>query len=142
MSKLVVQQRPRSIFPELAELLEGFPSWAQWRPALDKHVIRVEDELKDGTYELRAEIPGVDPAKDLDITVRDGVVTIKAERFEKKESNGRSEFVYGSFVRSVVLPAGADEDAIKAGYDKGILSVSVPVAKESEPTEKRVTIET
>lgn len=142
MSKLAVQQRPRSIFPELAELINGFPSWAHLRPVLGDHVMRVEDELKDGTYELRAEIPGVDPAKDLDITVRDGVVTIKAERSERKESNGRSEFIYGSFVRSVTLPAGADEDAIKAGYDKGILTVSVPVANVSEPSEKHVTIET
>ena len=61
--------------------------------------------------------------------MRDGVLTIKAERTEKKESNGRSEFSYGSFVRSVTLPAGADEDAIKASYDKGILTVSVPVTE-------------
>ena len=78
MSKLAVQNRPRSIFPELSEFFEGFPSWAHLRPAFGTHVIRVEDELKDGSYELRAEIPGVDPAKDVDITVRDGVLTIKA----------------------------------------------------------------
>lgn len=52
--------------------------------------------------------------KDLDITVRDGRLTIKAERSEKKESKGRSEFSYGSFVRSVPLPASADEDDIQA----------------------------
>ena len=140
MSKLAVQHRPRSIFPELSEFFEGLPSWAHLRPALGSHVIRVEDELKDGSYELRAEIPGVDPAKDVDITVRDGVLTIKAERSERKESNGRSEFSYGSFLRSVTLPAGADEDAIKARYDKGILTVSVPVS-EAEPAAKHVAVE-
>ena len=140
MSKLAVQNRPRSMFPELSEFFEGFPSWAHLRPALGSHVIRVEDELKDGSYVLRAEIPGVDPAKDVDITVRDGVLTIKAERSERKESNGRSEFSYGSFLRSVTLPAGADEDAIKAGYDKGILTVSVPVS-EVEPAAKHVAVE-
>jgi HSP20 family molecular chaperone IbpA len=76
--------------------------------------MRLEDEIKDGNYELRAEIPGVDPAKDVDITVGDGVLTVKAERTEKKETSGRSEFAYGSFIRSVTLPVGADEDAIKA----------------------------
>ena len=141
MSKLPAQHRPRSFFPELSELFEGFPSWANLRPVFGSHVIRVEDEMKDGNYELRAEIPGVDPAKDVDITVRDGVLTIKAERTEKKESNGRSEFSYGSFVRSVTLPPGADEDAIKASYDKGILTVSVPVSREHQTAEKHVAVE-
>lgn len=143
MSKLPVQQRrPRSFFPELAEIFEGFPSWAGLRPVFGNHIIKVEDELKDGNYELRAEIPGVDPAKDVDITVRDGLLTIKAERTEKKESNGRSEFSYGSFMRSVTLPPGADEDAIKASYDKGVLTVSVPVTEaEAEAAEKHVAVE-
>ena len=140
MSKLPVQHRPRSFFPELSEIFEGFPSWASLRPAFGNHVIRVEDEMKDGNYEIRAEIPGVDPAKDVDITVRDGVLTIKAERTEKKESSGRSEFSYGSFMRSVTLPAGADQDAIKASYDKGVLTVSVPVT-EAQTAEKHVAVE-
>lgn len=140
MSKLAVQHHPRSRFPEFAELLEGFPSWASLRPTFGSHLIRLEDEIKDGNYELRAEIPGVDPAKDVDITVRDGQLTIKAERTEKKESNGRSEFTYGSFVRSVSLPAGADEDAITASYNKGILTVSVPVT-EGKPAEKHVEVQ-
>jgi HSP20 family molecular chaperone IbpA len=140
MTRLPVQHRPRSFFPELSELFEGFPSWASLRPAIGSHIIRVEDETKDGNYAVRAEIPGVDPAKDVDITVRDGVLTIKAERSEKKESNGRSEFSYGSFIRSVTLPSGADEDAIKASYDNGILTVSVPIT-EAQPAEKHVVIE-
>jgi HSP20 family protein len=140
MSKLPVQHRPRAFFPELSEIFEGFPSWASLRPVLGSHVLRVEDEMKDGNYELRAEIPGIDPAKDVDVTVRDGVLTVKAERTEKKESNGRSEFSYGSFVRSVTLPAGADQDAIKASYDKGILTVSVPVT-EAQTAEKHVVVE-
>lgn len=139
MSKLPAQQRPRSFFPELSELFEGFPSWATLRPAFGSHVIRVEDEMKDGNYEIRAEIPGVDPGKDVDITVRDGLLTIKAERTEKKESEGRSEFSYGSFARSVTLPRGADEDAITASYDKGILTVSVPVAAD-KAAEKHVEV--
>lgn len=139
MSKLVAQQRPRSFFPELSELFEGFPSWATLRPALGTHLIRVEDEMKDGSYEIRAELPGVDPKKDVEITVRDGLLTIKAERTEKSESNGRSEFSYGTFARSVTPPRGADEDAITASYDKGILTVSVPVAAD-KPAEKRVEV--
>ena len=92
--------------------------------------------MEDGHYVVRAEIPGIDPAKDVDITVRDGQLTIKAERTEKKETKGRSEFRYGSFTRSVTLPAGANEEDIKATYDKGILTVSVAGPEQAAPAEK------
>jgi HSP20 family molecular chaperone IbpA len=135
-----VRRQPRSLFPEFSELFAGFPSLAGLRPVFDTRVMRLEDEMKEGRYVVRAEMPGVDPAKDIDITVRDGQLTIKAERSEKKEFNGRSEFSYGSFVRTVSLPAGADEDNIEASYDKGILTISVAVS-EPKPAERRVQVQ-
>ena len=72
--------------------------------------------------------------------MRDSQLTIKAERTEKKEANGRSEFRYGSFVRSVTLPAGANEEDIKATYNKGILTVSVAVPQQAAPAEKHVAV--
>ena len=71
--------------------------------------------------------------------MRDGKLTIKAERTQTSESNGHSEFSYGSFMRTVPLPAGADEDDINATYDRGILTVSVPLS-EDQPSEKRVEV--
>lgn len=140
MSTLPVKRQQRSMFPEFAELFATFPSFTGLRPAFDTRLMRLEDEVKDGHYELRAEIPGVDPAKDIDITVRDGQLTIKAERSEKKDFDGRSEFSYGSFVRTVPLPAGADEDNIEATYDKGILTVAVAIS-EPKPAERRVPVQ-
>lgn len=140
MNNVAVQQHHLPTWPDLSDFLSGFPSWSTLRPMFNGHLIKVEDEVKDGKYELQAEIPGVDPDKDVDITVRNGVLTIKAERSEKKESNGRSEFSYGSFSRSVTLPSGADEDSIKAKYDKGILSVSVPLNEPQTPG-KHVAVE-
>src|ERR1044072_7072537 len=123
-------QRTSSLFPDLAEVFSGFPSWGNMRQLFDTNLMRLEEEVSDGKYRVRAEIPGVDPAKDIDISVNDGLLTIKAERTEKTEQTGRSEFSYGSLTRTVTLPKGADEDAVKASYDKGILTVTVPVAKE------------
>jgi HSP20 family protein len=137
MSKLPVKRQQRS---HLAEMFPGFPAWADLWSMADTHLIRLEDEVEDGHYVIRAELPGLDPAKDVDITVRDGQLTIKAERSEKKGSKGRSEFSYGSFVRSISLPAGANEDDIKATYDKGILTVSVPVP-EAAPGEKHIAVQ-
>jgi HSP20 family protein len=144
MAKLPVQRKSRSLFPELSEFFTGFPAFPNFpalaglRPFLATHLMRLEDEVTQGRYEVRAELPGVDPA-DIDITVRDGQLTVKAQRTEKNASNGRSEFVYGSFSRTVALPVGANEDEITASYGKGILTISVPVS-EDEPTEKHVEV--
>lgn len=145
MNKLAVQRQSRPLLPELSELFSGFPTFASLptlaslRPLFDSHLLRLEDEMKDGFYEVRAELPGVDPTDDIEVTVRDGQLTIKAERTQTSESNGHSEFSYGSFVRTVALPAGADEDDINATYDRGILTVSVPLSDE-HPAEKRVEV--
>lgn len=139
VTTLPVHRRGHSLLPEFADLFSAFPSFGGLRPVFDSRLMRLEDEMKDGRYEVRAEIPGVDAGKDVDVTVRDGQLTIKAERTEKSEGNGRSEFAYGSFVRTVSLPAGADENDITATYDQGILTVSVGVS-ESEPPERHVTI--
>lgn len=142
MNQLAVQRQSRPLLPELSELFNGFPTFAGLaglRSFFDSHVLRLEDELKDGLYEVRAELPGVDPTDDIEVTVRDGQLTIKAERTQTSESNGHSEFSYGSFTRTVALPAGADENDINATYDRGILTVSIPLT-EDQSTEKHVEI--
>jgi HSP20 family protein len=142
VNQLAVQRQSRPLLPELSELFSGFPTFAglaSLRSFFDGNLMRLEDETKDGHYEVRAELPGVDPTDDIEVTVCDGQLTIKAERTQTSESNGHSEFTYGSFVRTVPLPAGADEDDINATYDRGILTVSVPLA-EDHPTEKRVEV--
>lgn len=141
MTTLPVKREQHSLFPEFSDLFTAFPSFAGLRPMFDTRLMRLEDEMAEGRYEVRAEMPGIDPAKDVDITVRNGQLTIKAERTEKKEFEGRSEFSYGSFVRTVSLPEGADEDDIKATYDKGILTVSVGVSEPAKP-EKHIQVAT
>ncbi|KLO33525.1 Hsp20/alpha crystallin family protein [Mycobacterium haemophilum] len=138
MSKLALRRRSRrSLLPDLSNLLPDFPAGFRLR---QNHFIRIEDQMEDGRYVVRAEIPGIDPAKDVDITVRDGQLTIKAERTVKSESKGTSEFSYGSFARSVPLPSGANEDDVTATYRKGILTVSVGASKVA-PAEKHIAVQ-
>jgi HSP20 family molecular chaperone IbpA len=118
------------LLPELSELFNGLSAFAGLRPFFDNHLLRLEDESKEGVYEVRAELAGVDPIEDVEVTVRDGRLTIKALRMRTTESNGISEFSYGSFTRTVTLPDSADEDDINATYDRGILTVSVPLSDE------------
>lgn len=103
--------------------------------------IRVEQFLDGNTLVVRAEVPGIDPDKDVDVSVADGVLHIKAEREEKTEYKGksgyRSEFRYGSFSRSVSLPPGAREEDVKATYKDGVLEVRAPAPEQAPTTEKR-----
>jgi HSP20 family protein len=123
--------------PELWPFGSRQLEWPEWfRSEVDRMfgggaLITVE-EFQDGDdYVVRAEMPGVNPDKDLEVSVADRVLHIRAEKHEeqKSEEQGayRSEFRYGSFSRSLTLPAGANPDAVKATYRDGVLEVRVHV---------------
>jgi HSP20 family protein len=102
--------------------------------------LRVE-ELRDGdTFVVRAELPGIDPERDVELTISDGVLRITAHREERKEQKDkdavRSEFRYGTFVRNIVLPRGVDEDDIKASYKDGILEIRISGGAEKREAKK------
>ncbi|MER7132689.1 Hsp20/alpha crystallin family protein [Streptosporangium saharense] len=132
-----MRREQRGLVPELFDWLE-LPFAALRPPAAQP--IKFEDYIKDDRYVLRAELPGIDPAKDVEITVSNGVLTVHAERRDEHRDQHRSEFTYGSFTRAVSLPPGSDENDIKATYDKGILEVSVRRAGR-ERAGKRIPIE-
>lgn len=100
------------------------------------HEIRIEEALGDEAYEVKAELPGIDPEKNLAIDVTGDVLTIRAEREERTETKENSEFHYGSFARAVRLPAGARGDMATADYTDGILRVRVPLEGTKDETTK------
>ncbi len=107
-------------------------------------MLRVE-EFQDGDeLVVRAEMPGIDPEKDVEIQVTDHTLYLRAERRKesKVEEKGRyrSEFSYGSFVRSVPLPATATEKDVKASYRDGILEVRVPMEQKA-PEPRKIAVE-
>lgn len=87
--------------------------------------IRVEEFISGDEFILRAEVPGVDPAKDLSVAVDHGQITISGERREERKRDHRSEFFYGKFSRVISLPRDAHMDKIDANYANGILEVRV-----------------
>ncbi len=125
------------------ELMEPFRRL--FESEADRSMIRVEEEVKDNELVVRAELPGVDPDRDVEISVTDGQLHIRAERREKKEEkdkgNYRSEFRYGSFFRSIPLPKGVKEEDIKASYRDGVLEVRAPIpAPGAETKSQRIQI--
>jgi len=125
-------------FPDLLDWLDS--PWSAVLPFGPAQTFRVEDYTEDGTYMIRAELPGVDPDKDVEVTIESGMLTIHAERREETKQDRHSEFKYGSLTRSVTLPEGADPDKITASYDDGILKITVPVPKEAKPATRRVAV--
>lgn len=137
MAKSPARRHPPGLFPDLRDWLDA--PWAPLLPFAPGHMFRVEDYIKDNNYVVRAELPGLDPGKDIEITVEGGTLTIHAERREEQKEAHRSEFRYGSFTRSVALPDQADTEHITATYDKGILAVSIPMT-EAKPEGRRIAI--
>ncbi len=107
-----------------------FPHWLE-----GGDLIRVEEYRDDGMLVVRADLPGIDPDKDVELTVADGMLHIEAERREEEKQEGkgylRQEVRYGSLSRSLPLPEGVTEADITATYKDGVLAIRIP-----EPTRK------
>jgi HSP20 family protein len=98
-----------------------------WLPALD--IVRRNGELV-----LRADVPGME-SDDVKIEVEDGLLTISGERKESDEEDGkylRRERRYGSFSRSMTLPAGVDPSKIEAEVKHGVAQVTIPLSAGSK----------
>lgn len=126
----LVGPRFRSFFPALPAL----PS------ALERPFVPPCDVYrKDGEMVVRLELPGIDPEKDVKVTIEDGDLVIRGERKRteeiKEEDYYRMETSYGSFERWIPLPEGVKEEDIRAEYHDGLLEIHVP-AQELAPSKK------
>jgi HSP20 family protein len=135
----LLRRDPRTMFPDLVGWFEE--PFLPLRPYLGQP-IRIEEYTEDGSYVVRAELAGIDPQKDLEVTVGGGYLTIRAEREEKTEGKQRSEFRYGSFTRSLSLPGDANEEDVTATYHAGILTISIGLHAEKKEAVKKIEVKT
>jgi HSP20 family protein len=107
----------------------GLEPLEEWVPAVD--ISESDDKIT-----VKAEVPGLD-AKDIQISLVGDVLTVKgekkSEREEKKENYHLVERSYGSFSRSLKLPATVDADKIEATYKQGVLTLECPKKEEVKP---------
>ena len=107
-----------------------------WAPAVD--IYETEHELV-----VKADLPEVD-AKELDVRVENNLLTIRGERkFEKKVNEDnylRVERAYGSFSRSFSLANTVNAEAIKADYQNGVLTLTIPKREEAKPKQIKVNV--
>jgi HSP20 family protein len=105
-----------------------------WMPAIDI-------EEKDGTIEVKAELPGM-KKDDIKVTIHDNMLTLSGERRHEKETDHqtfhRVERAYGKFIRTIALPVPVSADKIKAQYRDGVLQVTLPKPEALKPADIKI----
>ncbi len=130
------QDQFNRLFRDVLDRTSEQSSLTAWAPAVD--IYETEQELV-----VKADLPDVDP-KDLDINVESNILTIRGERkFEKKVNEDnylRVERSYGSFARSFTLASTVNAEAIKAEYQNGVLTLTLPKREEAKPKKIKVSV--
>jgi HSP20 family protein len=108
-----------------------------WVPSLDFSETKTDMVVK-------AELPGIDP-KDIDISLNEGILTIKGEKRQEKEEKEEGyhlvERSYGSFTRSIRLPREVQNEKINASYKNGVLKITLPKSEEAKKKEIKIKVE-
>jgi HSP20 family protein len=114
----------------------GGTAQRRWIPAMD--LVETEDE-----FVLRADLPGVNE-DDVSIELENDVLTVSGHRKAEHETRGegyyRVERASGSFARSLTLPEGVNAEAIKAGFEKGVLEVRIPKPEQRKPRKVAISV--
>ncbi|MBN1140044.1 MAG: Hsp20/alpha crystallin family protein [Anaerolineae bacterium] len=127
-SMLALQQDMNRLFDDFFRSWGVMPwrGWGEQALAFNPQVDVVEDEKE---IHVSAELPGMDE-NDIDVSLSQGVLTIKGEKRHEKKDEGKNyyrlERSYGSFQRSIPLPAEVNEDKVEATFKNGVLTVTLP----------------
>jgi len=124
------------MFTDLLDRSPRESNLTSWAPAAD--IYETEQALV-----VKVDLPDVE-AKDLDIRVENNILTIRGERnFESKVSESnylRVERTFGSFARSFALANTVNAEAIKADYNNGVLTLTIPKREEAKPKQIKVNV--
>ena len=133
-----LQEQINRVFGDVVGRAGEESNLTPWAPAVD--IYETENELV-----VKADLPDVNP-QDLDIRVENNILTIRGERkFATKVNEDnylRIERAYGSFSRSFSLANSVKSDAIKADYQNGVLTLSLPKREEAKPKQIKVNVGT
>jgi HSP20 family protein len=143
------------VLAPLARLREEMDQWLGDLPQLMQHLQTgkfrlplaapaVDMKETETGYQLTAEVPGID-AKDVDVSVVDGMIRIAGEKKEERQEKDRdytySERSYGTFERQIAAPPDADLQKIKAKVKKGVLEITLPKDKSVEDRKRQIPVE-
>ncbi len=125
----IVRWEPFRDLSDLNRLFTPASAQRRWLPAID--LVETADQ-----FVLTADLPGLGE-DDVKIEVEDRVLSISGERKtvseDSKAGYRRVERAFGSFRRTLTLPAGVDGSAITASFDKGVLEIAIPKPEQAKP---------
>ena len=128
---------------EIDRLFDSFNWGLDWFNRRPVAVAGTEVSESDDEIVVKVELPGMDE-KDIEVFLEDDMLVIRGERKEEKEDKKRnyyvSEISYGSFSRSIPLPAEVDSDKIKSKFKRGILTLTLPKTAEAISDRKRIPV--
>ena len=120
---------------ELNRLFDDRPS-GQHRPSSTSWTPQVDVAETEDSFQVAADIPGVSP-EDIEISLHNGLLTIRGERKFNDESSSasfsRRERFLGTFSRQFNLPDSADQETVTAKTNNGVLEITIPKAKKAKP---------
>ncbi len=130
----LLQNHMNRLFDTALQGWAGDSNGTAWIPSAD--IYESENELV-----VNVDLPGIDP-KMVDVHLENNILTIRGERrldeTKNRENFHRVERSYGAFARSFTLAVAVDSDKIRAGYQAGVLSITLPKAEAAKP--KRIQI--
>ncbi len=133
---------------EMNRMFSKFYDDFHWSPFQERNLSlfpKVDIKETKSAVTVSAELPGLD-AKDIDISVSDDRLTLRGEKGQEKESKEenyyRMERSYGSFHRSITLPAEVESENIEATFKNGVLTISIPKRPEGQRKTKKIKINT
>jgi HSP20 family protein len=131
------------------DFMGDFQPWRRgirlWEDSDGELVPQVDVSETDKEVQVTADLPGIDE-KDIEVTLADGILTIKGERKAEKEEKDekrsfhRMERSYGFYKRSIAVPSEVVEDKIKAEFSKGVLTIKMPKSAEAKSKVKKISI--
>lgn len=137
----IIRWRPFWPFEEFDRFFEEFPRI--WPEKVTGFVPSVDIYEEKGKIIVEAPITGIEPEK-IDISIEDNVLTIKGKSEKKKEVEEkdyyRKEVRYGSFYRSVSLPAPVIKEKAEATYEDGLLKIAIPKTVEKVEAAKKIPV--
>lgn len=143
------RQDPAEVAPSLFDWTLPAPGWFArfddlFRDGAGRQVLRVDEFEEKGDLVIRAELPGIDPDKDVEIDVSKGMLSIRVEHTEREEDTEkefhRKEIRYGGYYRTLPLPDGVAQSDVTASYKDGILEIRLPVPEETKTETHRVPV--
>lgn len=118
----------------------GFTNWDDKAFGLRVDVAETENEIQ-----ITTDLPGIDEAE-IDVSLVDDVLRIRAEKHSEQEAKGKEkkwhvvERSYGTFERAIRVPPGIDADAVKASFEKGVLTVTLPKPPASTEAVRKIAV--